>query len=407
VGDAVDDGGGTSVPAGNGGYAATMQTPGLIVIGSGPAGVAAAERFRSHNEDQPVRILTDDPDPPYARPPLSKDYLRGEVDDVALHPPQWFRERAIEVVHDASLDHIDLTQRYVAAGGAQYSYDTLVLACGASPTTLPLPGGDSALQLRSLVDAARLRRACANAHSAVVIGAGFIGCETAASMALQGVDVTVVAPEALPQEPRLGIEAGERLLRLLQEVGVRYVGGVAVDSIDGGTVTLEDGVVLNGDVVLAATGVAPNSSAARAAGLRIEQSRIVVGADMRTSDERVYAAGDVAFALNATAGRHLAVEHWQDAADQGAVAGAGAAGRTATWDRVPGFWTTIGTTTVKYHAWGDGYQHSRLLETPDGFTVWYETDGATVGVLTCNADDQYDLGETLIAQASPPPIPPC
>ena len=126
---------------------------------------------------------------------------------------------------------------------------------------------------------------------------------------------------------------------------------------------------------------------------------------MRTSDERIYAAGDVAFALNATAGRHLAVEHWQDAADQGAVAGAGAAGHSATWDGVPGFWTTIGTTTVKYHAWGDGYQRSRLLEREGGFTVWYETDGATVGVLTCNADDEYDLGETLIAEAKPPPVP--
>ena len=101
----------------------------------------------------------------------------------------------------------------------------------------------------------------------------------------------------------------------------------------------------------------------------------------------------------------MAVEHWQDAIDQGAVAGAGAAGHPAAWDGVPGFWTTIGTTTVKYHAWGDGYQHSRLLERDDGFTVWYETDGATVGVLTCNADDEYDLGETLIAEAKPPPVP--
>jgi 3-phenylpropionate/trans-cinnamate dioxygenase ferredoxin reductase component len=382
-----------------------MNTPGLIVIGSGPAGVGAAEEFRSHDDDQPVRILTDDPDPPYARPPLSKDYLRGEIDDVALYSAQWFRERAIEVVHDAALEHIDVTERRVAAGGREYSYDTLVLACGASPTPLPVPGGNSALQLRSLADAERLRRASAHAHSAIVIGAGFIGCEAAASMALQGLNVTVVAPEALPQESRLGVDAGERLLRLLHEAGVRFVGGVAVESIDGGAVTLDDGVTINTDLVLAVTGVTPNSSAARAAGLRIEQSRIVVGADMRTSDETVYAAGDVALALNATAGRHLAVEHWQDAADQGAVAGAGAAGRTRTWGGVPGFWTTIGNTSVKYHAWGDGYEHSRLLERKGGFTVWYQAGGATVGVLTCNADDEYDLGETLIAEAKPPPIP--
>ena len=381
-----------------------MQRPGLIVIGSGPAGVGAAEAFRTHDEDQPVRILTDDPDPPYARPPLSKDYLRGKCDYVTLHPPQWFRERSIEVKHGAPLEHIDVTDRRVVAGGTEYPYDTLVLACGASPTLLPVPGGESALQLRSLADAARLRRASANARSAMVIGAGFIGCEAAASMALRGVNVTVVAPEALPQEPRLGSEAGERLLRLLHEAGVRYIGGVAVEAVDDGAVTLDDGVTINTDLVLAATGVTPNSSAAQAAGLDVEQSRIVVGADMRTSDEKIYAAGDVGWALNVTAGRHLAVEHWQDAADQGAVAGARAAGHPAAWEGVPGFWTTIGTTTVKYHAWGDGYQRSRLLERDGGFTVWYETDGATVGVLTCNADGEYDLGETLIAEAKPPPV---
>src|SRR6478672_9460125 len=236
------------VPAADSGYAATMQTPGLIVIGSGPAGVGAAEAFRTHDEDQPVRILTDDPDPPYARPPLSKDYLRGEVDDVALHPPQWFRERSIEVKHGAPLEHIDVTERRVVAGGTEYPYDTLVLACGASPTLLPVPGGESALQLRSLADAARLRRASANARSAMVIGAGFIGCEAAASMALRGVNVTVVAPEALPQEPRLGSEAGERLLRLLHEAGVRYIGGVAVEAVDDGAVTLDDGVTINTDL---------------------------------------------------------------------------------------------------------------------------------------------------------------
>jgi 3-phenylpropionate/trans-cinnamate dioxygenase ferredoxin reductase component len=101
--------------------------------------------------------------------------------------------------------------------------------------------------------------------------------------------------------------------------------------------------------------------------------------------------------------RHLAVEHWQDAADQGAIAGAGAAGRSAKWDAVPGFWTTIGHSTLKYHAWGDGYQHSRLLDRKNGFTVWYEADGAAVGVLTCNGDEDYDLGENLITQGKPAP----
>ena len=106
-----------------------------------------------------------------------------------------------------------------------------------------------------------------------------------------------------------------------------------------------------------------------------------------------------------SAGRRIAVEHWQDAADQGAVAGASAAGVDAEWNGVPGFWTTIGDSDVKYHAWGDGYQDSRMLHRDDGFTVWYESGGATVGVLTLNADDDYGLGERLIKEGAPAPVP--
>lgn len=379
-----------------------MNAPGLIVIGSGPAGVSAAATFRQHNDQLPVHIITADPDLPYARPPLSKEFLRGETDDVALHPDTWFADRSIELVYGAIVEGIDLAERSVIAGGVHHRYQALVLACGASPAPLPVPGGETALQLRSLADAARLRQAGARADSAVVIGAGFIGCEAAASLSLRGVAVTLVAPEAAPQIQRLGPEAAERLVGLLGEVGVRFVGGVAVEAIDGG-VRLDNGVTINTDLVLAATGVRPQSGLAEAAGLDVRQSRIVVGPDMATSADDVYAAGDVALAFNATAGRHLAVEHWQDAADQGAVAGAGVAGRSAKWEAVPGFWTTIGHATVKYHAWGDGYQHSRLLQRENGFTVWYEANGATVGVLTCNADEDYDLGQDLIAQSKPAP----
>ena len=182
---------------------------------------------------------------------------------------------------------------------------------------------------------------------------------------------------------------------------IRYLGGVTVQEIDGNGLTLDNGITLGPDYLLAATGVTPNSAVAEKAALVVDQSRIVVGADMRTSVDGVFAAGDVALAFNATAGRHLTVEHWQDAMDQGEVAGLGAAGGSASWDGVPGFWRTIGDTTIKYHAWGDDYQRSKLVVRDDGFTVWYESDRAVVGVLTCNADDDYDLGEALIAEGRP------
>ncbi|MDT5266862.1 MAG: 3-phenylpropionate/trans-cinnamate dioxygenase ferredoxin reductase component [Mycobacterium sp.] len=381
-----------------------MDEPGFIVIGSGPGGVSAADAFRHHNRELPVRILTADPEPPYARPPLSKDYLRCDTDDVWLHPAHWYAERSIDLRLAAEVVAIDPTAHTVTACGDTYTYTSLVLACGAAPTPLPVPGSHHALQLRSLAEAARLRQAAADAASAVVVGAGFIGCEVAASLALNGLAVTLVAPEHVPQEKRLGSAAGRRLQALVELTGARYVGGVSVRELTEGVVRLDNGVSIDCDLIVAATGVTPRSALAEHAGLNIRDSRVVVGADMRSSAPDVYAVGDLALAFNPRIGRHIVVEHWQDADDQGAIAGSDAAGQPSTWQDVPGFWSTIGVATLKYHAWGDGYDHDRLLERADGFTVWYESDGSAVGVLTHAADDDYDTGETLIAEARPTPV---
>jgi 3-phenylpropionate/trans-cinnamate dioxygenase ferredoxin reductase component len=384
-----------------------VDSTGLIVIGSGPAGVSAAEAFRQLNSDDPVRILTDDPALPYERPPLSKEFLRGEADiaDTELHPGRWYDEQAIELIHTAGgVQAIDVAGQYVVANEQHYPYRSLVLACGAKPSRFPVPGGERALQLRSLGDAKSLRSAAAEADSAVVIGAGFIGCEAAASLAMRGVSTTLVAPDPVPQGKRLGEDAGQRIVGLLREVGVRYTGSVSVSSLSDGAVHLDNGVTIDCDLVLAATGVTPRSALAGGAGIDTSESRITVDAQMRTSVENIFAAGDVALAYNSLAGRPVAVEHWQDALDQGEIAGAGAAGHAREWDAVPGFWTTIGESTLKYHAWGDGFDRARLVEHDDGFTVWYEADGATVGVLTYNVDDDYDRGEDLIRRKSPIPL---
>jgi len=380
-----------------------MSDPGLIIVGSGPAGVSAAEAFRRHKAEPPVRILTADSALPYERPPLSKEFLRGETDDVALHPADWYAEQRVDLVH-ARVETIDVDEQFVIADGQRHPYRALILACGSAPTPLPVPGGEHAYQLRSLADAQRLRSRSIEADSAVVIGAGFIGCEAAASLAMRGVSVTLVAPQASPQDKRLGAEAGERLRGLITAAGARYVGGVSVEDVNEERVRLDNGVTIDCDLVLAATGVRPQSDLAEAAGLDVTQSRVVVGADMRTSARDVFAAGDVALAFNPTAGRRIAIEHWQDADDQGATAGAVAAGADGQWDGVPGFWTTIGDATVKYHAWGDGYDRARLLDHEDGFTAWYERDGTAAGVLTYNADDDYELGESLIKDGRPIPV---
>lgn len=376
-----------------------MSEPGLIVVGSGPAGVSAAAAFRKHNSADRIRILTADPALPYARPPLSKEFLRGdaEITDTQLHPARWFEDKGIELV-SAAVDGIDTTERAVIVDGVRHGYRRLILACGSQPVAPPIPGGTSAFQLRSQADAVALRAAAQSANSAVVIGAGFIGCEAAASLAIRGLATDLVAPDRVPQAKRLGA-AGKHIATMVTDSGVQYVGGVSVKAIEDGAVHLDNGVSIHCDLVLTATGVQPQSAIAAAAGLETHNDRILVDARMRTSAEDIYAAGDVALAHNDTAGRRIAIEHWQDAVDQGEIAGNNAAGEDTEWAGVPSFWTTIGEATVKYHAWGDGYDRAHLVERADGFTVWYESGGTVVGVLTHNADDDYDRGEALIVSS--------
>ena len=244
----------------------TAMVTALVVVGSGPAGVGAAEAFRRRDAQTPVRILTADTDLPYARPPLSKEFLRGDTDDVALHPEEWYAEHRIELVC-ARVAHIDLAARSVVVDEQRHPYSALILACGSAPTPLPVPGGERAYLLRSLSDAQRLRTGSVGADSAVVIGAGFIGCEAAASLAKRGISVTLVAPNDVPQDQRLGVEAGERLRALVTSAGARYVGGVSVEAVHDGAVQLDNGVTIDCDVVVAATGVRPQSALAVEAGL--------------------------------------------------------------------------------------------------------------------------------------------
>ena len=373
-------------------------------MGSGPAGVAAAESFREHDAAMPVRILTADIDLPYARPPLSKEYLRGQTDDVALHPARWFDDRAIEITRGAEVDRLDVGVRAVFVGDAApcVRQADLGLRGGAHRPTVSRRATRTAVALAGRRRRTTRRRADRRVRRGHRIrlhrlrGGRFL--------ALRGVPVTLVAPEPLPQEKRLGTEAAERLRDLVNEAGARHVGGVTVEEITDAGVRLDSGVTIDSDLVLAATGVTPQSRVAAEAGLQIRDSRIVVDSDMATSAPDVYAAGDVALARHEVAGRHLAIEHWQDAVDQGSIAGACAAASPTKWSGVPGFWTSIGDATLKYHAWGDGYERSRMVYRRDGFTVWYESGDEAVGVLTYNADDDYDLGERLIAERRPPPV---
>jgi len=188
----------------------------------------------------PVRILSSDAALPYAKPHLSKAYLRGRNPKLDLHGPGWFVQNDIRLHRGITVDHIDLANREVVTGaGTRYPYWHLVLASGATPVPLPVPGGESALALRSFSDAVVLRMAAKNADSAVVIGGGLIGCEAAASLASRGVATTLVAPEIVPVQRRFGLEVGERVAKMLSDNGVRFIGSTGAAAIEDRCVTLE------------------------------------------------------------------------------------------------------------------------------------------------------------------------
>lgn len=387
------------------------MSAGLLVIGSGPAGLAAARAYRENDGPGPVRMVSADVDPPYNRPPLSKDFLRGDIDEdeLALVDAGFFAAHDITLRLGRHVRAVDPGAHTASLGGGEtLDYDRLVIATGASPTPLPVPGAQAAhvLQLRSLVQA-RALRAAAETRSAVVIGSGFIGCEAAASLRRRGVAVTLVTREAQPQQKRLGDDAARRIARWLTGAGVALVTGAEITALgrgDGGGVTVQmsghDEV--SADVVLVAAGVAPNVDLVAGAGLGTARGRIVVDATLRTNHPDVFAAGDVAAAHNATAGRQITVEHWSDADAMGEIAGTNAAGGQVQWDAVPGFWSEIGDHMLKYHAWGDGFDDVRFVRhVGGGFTAWYGRDGHVVGVLTNDADDDYERGERLIAGHRP------
>jgi 3-phenylpropionate/trans-cinnamate dioxygenase ferredoxin reductase component len=383
-------------------YPEIVVAPGFIAIGSGPAGLSAAETFRSRHPHIPVRILTNDLALPYAKPPLSKDFLCGRETKLDLHSAGWFDRQNVELHRGIAVEHIDLAnQEVVTTGGARYRYWHLVLACGAKPVPLRVPGGESALSLRSFADAVVLKMAARNADSAVVIGAGLIGCEAAAALAARGVVTTMVAAEPVPLQRRFGDDVGERVAKLLSHIGVRFLGLATVTAVDDTGVTLDTGEAVEADVVVSATGVQPDIRLATDAGLETHDGRIVVDEHMHTSALNVYAAGDDALAYNVTARRPIPAEHWRDAARQGLIAGLTAAGYPAAWDKVPGFSCTIGESILKYRGWGTGYEHSRLVERRDGFTVWYEAGGEVVGVLSLNADDDHRLADLLLRSHAP------
>ncbi len=380
----------------------------IVIVGAGPAGLATARAYREAGGTAEVTMLGKETLIPYSRPPLTKEFLRGELDasELPIEEPSWFEEHDIQLRLGCQVTAIDPSTGAVHADGYALRADVIVLATGAEPSRPDLPGLDDPRvhTMRELPDSERIASQAKPGTRTIVLGTGFIGCELAASLALGGTHVTLVGQEPAPQQQRLGAEVAEHIARWLADLGVTLRMGMKVSAVHNGRiVALNHGDPIEADNVVLGMGVTPRSELAEQAGLTIVKGAILTDAQMRAHD-RVLAVGDVAYAHNLSAGRRLRVEHWGDALGQGEIAGRVLAGQNTHWQNVPGFWSTIGQHTLKYAAWGDGHDKCRLDEHPDSsFTVWYSHHDKLVGALTHNRDEDYEQAQQLIAAGGSPP----
>ncbi len=380
----------------------------ILIVGGGPAGQAAAAAYREAGGEGRVTILAGEPSFPYERPPLTKDYLRGETvqSKLLLESPSWYGAHEIDLVREAAVAELDVEGGVARTeDGRKWEFELCLLATGASPVTPNVPGADGPLVHRIRTIAHSDRLAGAAPRRALVVGSGFIGCEAAFSLAMRGVEVAIATLEASPQVERLGEEVSRRLALWLEQQGIEFLAEAKLAAIDGkdGTarVEFEDGGGREADAVLLALGISRNDDLATQAGLEVDDG-VPTDSSMRTANPRLLAAGDVAFAENAAAGRRLRVEHWGEALNQGEVAGLTLAGQQATWDAAPGFWTVLGKRTVKYAGWGDGWDEVRFEGSGDGpFAAWYGRDGELVGVIAHERDEDYERGRKLIEERAP------
>jgi 3-phenylpropionate/trans-cinnamate dioxygenase ferredoxin reductase component len=379
----------------------------VVIVGASLAGAKAAEGARSSGFDGRVVLIGDEPGLPYERPPLSKAVLRGEADaeSARVHDPGYYDANDIELLGGRTVAALDVGANEVELDdGERLPFTAAVLATGAAPRRLDIPGGqlDGVHYLRTLDDSLRLGAAIRRCRRLAVIGAGWIGSEVAASARQVGADVVLIDPRAAPLYRVLGPQIAEvfRQLHADHEVELRMNTGVGElrgdTAVEG--VVLSDGALEPADLVVVGVGVAPRVELATAAGLDVDNG-VLVDEQLRASAPGVYAAGDIASAWHPHFQRRIRVEHWANALNQGATAGVNAAGGSESYDRLPYFFSDQYDLGMEYvgHADPDDEVVVRGSLADREFIAFWRRDGAVTAAMNVNVWDVVEDLKAIIA----------
>jgi 3-phenylpropionate/trans-cinnamate dioxygenase ferredoxin reductase component len=386
-----------------------QRMSGFVIVGAALAGAKTAQALREQGFAGPITLIGAEGHLPYERPELSKGYLAGSTarEKVFVHDRDWYAAHDIELRLGVRVTAIDRAAHQVTLDdGSVVDYDKLMLTPGASPREPSLPGADAAgvHYLRTIDDSDALRAVIASVQKLVVIGAGWIGLEVTAAARNAGVEVTVVESAALPLLRVLGPELAEVFAALHREHGVDFRFGATVEAItavDGRATGLQlaDGTLIPGDAVLIAVGAGPNVELATAAGLEVDNG-IVVDAGLRTSDPDIFAAGDVANALNPLYGKHIRVEHWANALNQPATGAASMLGADASYAEVPYFYTDQYDLGMEYLGYVEPGGYDQVIFRGDlggrEFIAFWLAGGKVIAGMNVNVWDVTDPIKAII-----------
>ncbi|HUY05957.1 MAG TPA: FAD-dependent oxidoreductase [Acidimicrobiales bacterium] len=383
----------------------------FIIVGASLAGAKAAEALRDEGFEGAIVLVGEEPVRPYERPPLSKDYLQGktEVGKIFVHEERFYVDHDIDLRLSSSAKKIDVAGREVVLGsGERLHYDSLLIATGSQPRRISVPGAhlNGVHYLRTLADSDQLRTAINGAKRVVVIGAGWIGCEVAASARELGIEVAMVEVGGLPLEHVLGPELGRFYRDIHAEHGVDLHFGIGVESIRGSdsaeAVRLVDGTLVEGDVIVVGVGVMPCVELAEASGLALDNG-IVTDQYLATSSPDIYAAGDVANAWHPLFDRHIRLEHWSAALNQGPVAARNMLGMPTPYDRVPYFFSDQYDIGMEYAGFAPDWDEIVFRGDPASrkFIAFWLKDGRLVAGMNVNIWEVSETIANIVASRAP------